>query len=223
VRKLLLLLSVLFVVSCSSGTEEAEIREKKIQEISLTVIQNWSNKRTINRQALLEVKYDCGQLRNGLSGGDRNHWFSVDTLEIDFRWDFDDQKYNIDLNIQNPSNSEALTHYRYIGYIKLLNHVDGKTVSFNKSYLENTWDKKMIYFDSNVSEESIKSIFLQAENTGGCHGSITNTGLVKSTTALSTVKATSTEIIAYNPENDKIKVGDIWGRYIVLDKKYLWY
>ncbi|MDB4130533.1 hypothetical protein N9600_00075 [Flavobacteriaceae bacterium] len=221
--KKLILIFIPLVFSCSSGSEEVEVREKEIQEIKLTLIQYWNPKKTINRSKLTSYTSNCGFLRNGMGGGTRNTWYSVDTLEIDFRWDSVDNIYNIDLNIQSPSGSEAMTHNRYIGYIKLINHKDGKTVSFNKGYLEHSWGQKMTYFDSNVSEESIKSIFLHASREQGCFGNESNTGLVKSTNALSTVKATSTETIAYNPTNDLIKVGDIYGRYKVTGKEYIWY
>ena len=80
---------------------------------------------------------------------------------------------------------------------------------------------------SKENYDKIKELFLHSSRSGdgqgACGGNVSNTGLVKSTNALSTVKATSTETIAYNPTNDLIKVGDIYGRYKVTGKEYIWY
>ena len=83
--KKLILIFIPLLFSCSSSSEEVEVREKEIQEIKLTLIQEWGHKRALNENTLSSFGGGCSHLHSGLGGGSRNTWYSIDTLEIDFK------------------------------------------------------------------------------------------------------------------------------------------
>jgi copper chaperone CopZ len=98
----------------------------------------------------------------------------------------------------------------------------GKKILINSDWLEPEWSKKITYWNSNLSDEELKSLLIKTVNNGCPSDEDARNSFQKSVASLSSVKNTS-KTIPYNEKNDnETQVGEKWQNYIVLGKQYLY-
>jgi hypothetical protein len=218
------LLFITFLFSCSSGSEdEVLVEEDKIpKEIKLTLEQVWWEKTLWNEETSSRDRCKTNNkyymYASGWSGNAPHH-YGLDTLHIDLLYKGGKSVQGVYFNLRNPSTTEAKTHPKYVKYIKV-NNYEGKSLILNKSRLEQSWDKKIIYWESNISDEVLKSLLVDTKSNGCPTDEDAKNTFQKSTASLSSVKNT-TKNIPYNSTNDELKVGDKYQNYTVLAKQYI--
>lgn len=223
--KKLLLLWIILALGCSTGDDTTEeiIEEKIPKEIKLSLEQVWVEKSLFNKDNTTRVRCNSNNKyymsSNGWSGSKPQH-YGLDTLHIDLK-NIKQTISGFDFNLNNPSSSEAKTHPRYINYVKIENY-SGKKILINSHWLEPEWSKKITYWNSNLSDEELKSLLIKTVNNPCPSDEDARNSFQKSTASLSSVKQV-TRTISYNEKNDnETQVGEKWGNYIVLGKQYLY-
>jgi len=217
---------LVFIFSCSSGEENGVDmdRDKKPLEIKLSLEQVWWSKVYWNKESSSIVKCESDRESYMLSKGwssDAVNFYGLDTLHIDLENKSGISVAGIDFNMENPSGEENKTHPQYIKYIKVDNS-EGKSLILNKGYLEHSFDQKIIYFDSNLSDEALKSMLKSTKNVACPSEDDASNTFQKSTVSLASIK-NLTSVIPYNDTNNKIKVGDIYQRHDVTGKEIIYY